>query len=283
MQDPLILVFETASGVLVDDELFVDARVANDVRGEFVGETGTVALADVSEVTVRADGQHGGRVPVDLVSHGVRSGAYDAELQDWLTAVAAGTSTARARGTASPPPPSPTVPSRPCGPASALRSPRRTAPTFTRRPSRRRRDGDEDRARAVHVRRVPLTDLPGLVADLGYSYIELSPRADFLPFFLHPRAGKAQIAAFSKALAAAGVQISSVLPLYRWSGPDEAERQAAVRYWKRAIQITADLGVTVMNSEFNGRPEAPSASEAQFWRSGRRGNGPASPQLRARR
>ena len=37
-----------------------------------------------------------------------------------------------------------------------------------------------------------------------------------------------------------------------------------MRNWKRAIQIAVDLGVTVMNSEFNGRPEAPSASEAQF-------------------
>ena len=54
-------------------------------------------------------------------------------------------------------------------------------------------------------RRVPLTDLPGLVADLGYSWIELSPREDFMPFFLHPRADKAQIAAFSRALNAAGV------------------------------------------------------------------------------
>ena len=116
-------------------------------------------------------------------------------------------------------------------------------------------------------RRVPLTDLPGLVADLGYEYIELSPREDFMPFFLHPRADRAQIAAFSRALNAAGVQIASVLPLYRWSGPDEDERQAAVRYWKRAIQITVDLGVNVMNSEFNGRPEAAAASEAQFWRS----------------
>jgi myo-inositol catabolism protein IolH len=116
-------------------------------------------------------------------------------------------------------------------------------------------------------RGVPLTDLPGLVADLGYRYIELSPRADFMPFFLHPRAGEAQIAGFKRALTAAGVQISSVLPLYRWSGPDEDERQAAVRYWKRAIEITVDLGATVMNSEFNGRPESPSASEAQFWRS----------------
>ena len=88
-------------------------------------------------------------------------------------------------------------------------------------------------------RRVPLTDLPALVADLGYSWIELSPRDDFMPFFLHPRADRAQIAAFSRALNAAGVQVASVLPLYRWSGPDEDERQAAVRYWKRAIQITS--------------------------------------------
>lgn len=117
------------------------------------------------------------------------------------------------------------------------------------------------------LRRVPLTELPGLVADLGYQHIELSPREDFLPFFVHPRADAATVAGFKKALAAAGVTVSSVLPLYRWSGPDEEERQAAVRYWKRAIEITVELGCQVMNSEFNGRPEAAAASEAQFWRS----------------
>jgi myo-inositol catabolism protein IolH len=116
-------------------------------------------------------------------------------------------------------------------------------------------------------RKVPLTELPGLVADLGYQYIELSPREDFLPFFLHPRADRSQITSFRKALSTAGVQIASVLPLYHWSGPGEDERQAAVRYWKRAIEIAVDLGVNVMNSEFNGRPEAAAASEAQFWRS----------------
>jgi myo-inositol catabolism protein IolH len=117
------------------------------------------------------------------------------------------------------------------------------------------------------LRRVPLPELPGLVAELGYRYIELSPREDFLPFFVHPRADRAAIAGFKRALAAAGVELASVLPLYRWSGPDEDERQAAVRYWKRAIQITAELGCQVMNSEFNGRPEAAAASEARFWRS----------------
>jgi myo-inositol catabolism protein IolH len=117
------------------------------------------------------------------------------------------------------------------------------------------------------LRKVPLLDLPALVADLGYQYIEMSPRDDFLPFFLHPRIDSAGIAAFRRTLASSGVAVSSVLPLYRWSGPDEDARQAAVRYWKRAIQITVDLGVDVMNSEFNGRPSDPDRSEAQFWRS----------------
>jgi len=117
------------------------------------------------------------------------------------------------------------------------------------------------------VRDTPLLDLPGLVAELGYEYIELSPREDFMPFFLHPRADDAKVKAFKKALDAAGVKVASNLPLYRWSGPDEDEREAAVRYWKRAIQITVDLGCTVMNSEFNGRPEQASKSEAKFWKS----------------
>ncbi|NMO57731.1 sugar phosphate isomerase/epimerase [Actinoplanes sp. TBRC 11911] len=117
------------------------------------------------------------------------------------------------------------------------------------------------------LRNVPLLDLPRVVADLGYHYIEMSPRDDFLPFFLHPRVSSAEVAAFKKALSAAQVEIASVLPLYRWSGPSEDERQAAVRYWKRAIQIAVDLDVRVMNSEFNGRPSHPSSSEAAFWRS----------------
>ena len=116
-------------------------------------------------------------------------------------------------------------------------------------------------------RTTPLNELPGLVAELGYRYIELSPRDDFIPFFRHPRVDTAGIRAFRKALEVAEVEVSSLLPLFRWSGPDEDERQAAVRYWKRSIEIAAELGVRQMNSELNGRPEHPSISEAQFWRS----------------
>ena len=119
----------------------------------------------------------------------------------------------------------------------------------------------------MFFRSVPLLDIPALVADLGYEYLEMAPHEEFLPFFLHPRVDRAKVAAFRSAVEYAGVQVASVLPLYRWSGPDEDERQAAVRYWKRAIEITVDLGCSVMNSEFNGRPEQASLSEAQFWRS----------------
>ncbi len=116
-------------------------------------------------------------------------------------------------------------------------------------------------------RSTPLLELPGLVADLGYEWIELSPREDFTPFFLHPRANWDVVKKFKAALDAAGVGVACHLPLYRWSGPDEDERQAAVRYWKRAIELTVELDCQVMNSEFNGRPEQASRSEAQFWRS----------------
>jgi myo-inositol catabolism protein IolH len=116
-------------------------------------------------------------------------------------------------------------------------------------------------------RTTPLLELPGLVADLGYRYIELSPREDFIPFFRHPRVDTATVRSFKAALKSAGVNVSSLLPLFRWSGPDEDERQAAVRYWKRSIEIAVELGVTVMNSEFNGRPEEAAISEGRFWKS----------------
>jgi myo-inositol catabolism protein IolH len=116
-------------------------------------------------------------------------------------------------------------------------------------------------------RHLPLREMVRTVADIGYPYIELSPRDDFLPFFLHPRADRDRVAELREALHETGVQLSSLLPLYRWSGPDEDERQAAVGYWKRAIEIAVELDCPVMNSEFNGRPEQASRSEAQFWRS----------------
>lgn len=116
-------------------------------------------------------------------------------------------------------------------------------------------------------RDVPLLELPAMVADLGYEWIELSPREDVTPFFNHPRIDDDRVDAFRTALHGAGVGVASILPLYKWSGPDEDERRAAVRYWKRAIEIAARLGVDTMNSEFNGNPREAATCEAMFWRS----------------
>ena len=91
VQDPLIIVLEMVSGVLVDDEVFVNAGYGYDIRGEVVCESGTVALADGAGVSVSAAGRRSVSVPADWRERFIR--AYDAELQDWLTAVAAGTST----------------------------------------------------------------------------------------------------------------------------------------------------------------------------------------------
>lgn len=112
-----------------------------------------------------------------------------------------------------------------------------------------------------------LLEFPALAAELGYQYLQLTPHRDMIPFFTHPKADDELVRQFRKACADAGVEVASVLPVLRWSGPDEWAREAAVRYWKRAIQITVDLGVNQMNTEFSGRPEKPEESEACFYRS----------------
>ena len=80
-----------------------------------------------------------------------------------------------------------------------------------------------------------LSTLPGVVADLGFEWIELSPREDFTPFFTHPRTDDSTVRAFRTALTAAGVGVSSVLPLYRWSGPDEDARARFREFARRQL------------------------------------------------
>jgi len=91
LQDPLIVLFEMASGILVDVEVFVNAGYGYDIRAEVVGEAGTLALADAGGTTVSRQGQRSGRVPADWRERFGR--AFDAEFTDWLRAVAAGTTT----------------------------------------------------------------------------------------------------------------------------------------------------------------------------------------------
>lgn len=117
------------------------------------------------------------------------------------------------------------------------------------------------------LRAEPLADYVRTAADIGYEYIEFSQRDDFWPFYTHPTADDDQVALMRRLLRETGVQIASCLPLYRWSSPDEDERLAAVRYWLRAIDITVELGVNQMNTEFSGRPEQAERCQAQWWKS----------------
>jgi myo-inositol catabolism protein IolH len=110
-------------------------------------------------------------------------------------------------------------------------------------------------------------DFPRVAAELGYEWIQLSPHVDFVPFFRHPRADRELLAATKKAVAGAGIGISSLLPVQRWSSPDEPQREAAVRNWRRIVEIAVELDVTVINTEFSGRPERAEESEAAFYRS----------------
>ena len=51
-------------------------------------------------------------------------------------------------------------------------------------------------------------ELPDVAASLGYAWIELSPKDDFIPFFRHPRIDDAGVRRLKKVAADAGVGIA---------------------------------------------------------------------------
>ena len=86
LRDPLVLLLEMESGILVDVEISVNIRYGYDIRGEVVGEEGTAELGEPSPVRVRRAGTVAEPVPADWRERFVR--AYDVELQEWVDAVA---------------------------------------------------------------------------------------------------------------------------------------------------------------------------------------------------
>jgi myo-inositol catabolism protein IolH len=104
-------------------------------------------------------------------------------------------------------------------------------------------------------------------ADLGYEYLELSPRADFHEWHHYPKVDDAQIAQVKQAMAETGVKIWTFNPVFNWSSPDEDERQAQVRNWRRLLEIAQELEVPLIATELSGDPHQPLRSEHQFYRS----------------
>ena len=93
-QDPMLLIVEMRSGVLVDVEVFVNAGYGYEVRAELVGDSGTVSIDAQHAAVHRSAGSVS--YPVDADWRARFAEAYRRELQDWVDAVAAGTTPAAA-------------------------------------------------------------------------------------------------------------------------------------------------------------------------------------------
>ena len=85
LEDPQLVVLETAEGALVDVESFVNCQFGYDIRYELVGETGTASLDEVAGVHVRQQGGHHGSIPADFRER--FGAAYQAELHAWVNGV----------------------------------------------------------------------------------------------------------------------------------------------------------------------------------------------------
>ncbi len=112
-----------------------------------------------------------------------------------------------------------------------------------------------------------LLEFPKVAADLGYEYLQLTPHPDFIPFFNYPKADDQLVRDLKKAVKDAGIKIASTLPVIRWASPEPDAREAAVRNFRRVLQLTVELGVDTIGTEFSGRPEKAEESERAFYRS----------------
>lgn len=128
-------------------------------------------------------------------------------------------------------------------------------------------------------RHLSLEETCRLTAELGYDYIELSPRPDFLQWWTRPRVYPERVQSFKKAMKDHGVGLATLQPMYRWSSPCKDEWEMAMDNWKRVIEIAVEMECDTLVSEFGrgASPErsaadregihTPEACENAFWRS----------------
>jgi myo-inositol catabolism protein IolH len=88
-------------------------------------------------------------------------------------------------------------------------------------------------------------------------------------FFWHryPKLDDAAVAEIRQAVKDTGVSLSSLVPVFNWSSPDEEERRAQVRNWKRLLEIADALACPVIMTELSGDPARPLQSEHAFYKS----------------
>ena len=119
----------------------------------------------------------------------------------------------------------------------------------------------------VLAKQMSINDYVHQVADLGYKYIEQSPHPRINPFYKHPLFSKECEAEYRRALGETGVELSSLIVVYRWSGPTEEQRQLAVGYWRKIVELAVNLGVQVINTELSGDPNQQEICNGMWFRS----------------
>ncbi len=88
LDDPIIVLLATKSGVRIDGEVFVNCRYGYDIRCEVVGEEGVATLPEPESVVLRKGAKLSTEIMQDWKLRFIDS--YDVELQDWIAAAKVG-------------------------------------------------------------------------------------------------------------------------------------------------------------------------------------------------
>ncbi len=88
LDDPIVVVLTTKSGVHIDGEVFVNCQYGYDIQCQVVGEEGVANLPEPESVLLRRKGELSASIGQDWKMRFIDS--YDVELQDWIAAVRTG-------------------------------------------------------------------------------------------------------------------------------------------------------------------------------------------------
>ena len=91
LRDPQVVVLETAKGVLIDVEIFVNCAYGYDIQCEVVGEDGVASLPEPMTVDMRLGAKRQSTILTDWKDRFVAS--YDVELNDFIGAASKGGAT----------------------------------------------------------------------------------------------------------------------------------------------------------------------------------------------
>ncbi len=89
LRDPQVVMLETAKGVVVDVEIFVNCHYGYDIQCEIVGEDGIARLPEPLGIQTRRNATLGTPILMDWKDRFIDS--YDVELADFIRAAARGT------------------------------------------------------------------------------------------------------------------------------------------------------------------------------------------------